>query len=335
MRIHTVTISLLLVGKLLTAQDPHFSQFFASPLTLNPAGTGNFDGIVRVAGNYRNQWPGMGNAFTTATLSIDGHLPFKKLPAHDQVSAGLLLLTDQSGGGLLKQNYFGLSLAYTKSLTSSGDHRLTAGVQGVYGEFRFDPSLANFEDELSPAGFTLPSSDWVLSATPVQRYADLHAGVLYQGSFSDNNLFYLGASIYHVNKPRLSFSTPESYINRRYNLQGGYYQPLGDYFRLHTSAQYQQQYKSSEWVYGGAVSYVVDERDTRYFELFAGMWMRHKDALIPYVGMDWKNIRAGFTYDVILPGQRLAAARYQSMEFSLMWFWDDRASKGRIRCPKF
>ncbi|HNA97235.1 MAG TPA: type IX secretion system membrane protein PorP/SprF, partial [Chitinophagaceae bacterium] len=39
------------------AQDPNFSQFFASPLTLNPALTGKFDGTFRVAGNFRNQWP--------------------------------------------------------------------------------------------------------------------------------------------------------------------------------------------------------------------------------------------------------------------------------------
>ena len=40
----------------LYAQDPHFSQFFSSPLTLNPAFTGKFDGAVRFIGDYRNQW---------------------------------------------------------------------------------------------------------------------------------------------------------------------------------------------------------------------------------------------------------------------------------------
>ena len=50
-------------------QDPNFSQFFASPLTLNPALTGKFDGLYRIAGNYRNQWPTFNNAFTTASFS--------------------------------------------------------------------------------------------------------------------------------------------------------------------------------------------------------------------------------------------------------------------------
>jgi hypothetical protein len=57
------------------AQDPGFSQFFASPLTLNPALTGKFNGVLRVAGNYRNQWPAINNAFITSTVSILARRP--------------------------------------------------------------------------------------------------------------------------------------------------------------------------------------------------------------------------------------------------------------------
>src|SRR5436190_24180956 len=48
------------------AQDPNFSQFFVSPLTLNPALTGKFNGDVRVAGNYRDQWPEISKAYITS-----------------------------------------------------------------------------------------------------------------------------------------------------------------------------------------------------------------------------------------------------------------------------
>src|SRR3712207_3143507 len=38
-------------------QDLHFSQFFHSPLTTNPANTGFIpDGDYRLGINYRNQW---------------------------------------------------------------------------------------------------------------------------------------------------------------------------------------------------------------------------------------------------------------------------------------
>ncbi|MFZ9207484.1 MAG: type IX secretion system membrane protein PorP/SprF, partial [Sediminibacterium sp.] len=54
-----------------SAQDPHFSQFFASPLTINPALTGKFDGKYRITSNHRNQWPTINNAFITTTASFD------------------------------------------------------------------------------------------------------------------------------------------------------------------------------------------------------------------------------------------------------------------------
>ena len=38
------------------AQDIHFSQFYASPLTMNPAMTGMMDGTFRATAQYREQW---------------------------------------------------------------------------------------------------------------------------------------------------------------------------------------------------------------------------------------------------------------------------------------
>ena len=61
----------LLIQTHLFAQDPHFSQFFASPLTINPANTGNFSGSLRAALNSRTQLPDFNNAYATKTLSLD------------------------------------------------------------------------------------------------------------------------------------------------------------------------------------------------------------------------------------------------------------------------
>src|SRR5919199_4055161 len=98
------------------AQDPNFSQFFASPLTLNPALTGKFDGVLRVAGNYRNQWPTINNAFTTYTASVDGGILKGHIPDFDQFGVGLLAFSDKSGNGVLQNNFLGISTAYHKAL---------------------------------------------------------------------------------------------------------------------------------------------------------------------------------------------------------------------------
>src|SRR5271155_1875135 len=114
-RIPRITLALIVIffGLLRTAnaQDPGFSQFFASPLTLNPALTGKFDGVVRVAGNYRNQWPAINNAFITSTASVDFPILTNKLPINDTWGVGFMGMTDKTASGILNDNYFGLSTA--------------------------------------------------------------------------------------------------------------------------------------------------------------------------------------------------------------------------------
>ena len=38
------------------AQDAVYTQWENMPLTINPALTGNFDGLLRLRAQYRNQW---------------------------------------------------------------------------------------------------------------------------------------------------------------------------------------------------------------------------------------------------------------------------------------
>ena len=141
------------------AQDPHFSQFFSSPLTNNPANIGNFDGNLRLASNYRSQWPGFDNAFITTTLSADGKMLEKHLAQNDRFSWGVLLMSDASGNGILNQQSGLIGLSYSKGLDENRKHVLTIGFQTSFLQLRFDPAKANFEDELSPTGFDLQTTE--------------------------------------------------------------------------------------------------------------------------------------------------------------------------------
>src|ERR1700727_1055168 len=119
-----ILIVLSLIGSGAQAQDPGFSQFFASPLTLNPALTGKFDGVVRVAGNYRNQWPAINNAFITSTISVDAPILVNKLRENDPWGIGFMAMTDKTASGILNDNYFALSTAYHIALDENGYHSI-------------------------------------------------------------------------------------------------------------------------------------------------------------------------------------------------------------------
>lgn len=129
-----ILLTLLPISFFVKAQDPHFSQFFSSPLTLNPALTGKFDGTLRVAGNYRNQWPAFNNVFTTSTASIDFAILQKNIPYNDTWGVGIIALTDKAAGGILTNNYAGISTSYHKALDEDGFSQIGAGFQAVYGQ---------------------------------------------------------------------------------------------------------------------------------------------------------------------------------------------------------
>jgi len=326
-------IAVLLVHGYSYAQDPHFSQFFASPLTINPANTGNFSGTIRAALNSRTQLPEFNNPYATKTLSIDAPILKKYIKEDDKLSLGLLILSDQSGNKLLNDNNIAASVSYSKALDENANHTIALGFQVNYSMYRFDPLKANFEDQLTAGGFTGTSAEMILGNNFTKNTTDVNAGILYTGSTSDNNIFYAGASYYHFAKPTVGFITPTYFTNSRINIHGGAYFSLSDAASLHTSFQYQKQGQTNELLVGGAFSYYLGTENG--LELYAGLWSRVKESMIPYVGLEWNHIRAGFTYD-IAAGTTLASSRfYQSSEFSLIYILDNKSKAFKLRCPKF
>ena len=326
-------IAVLLVHGYSYAQDPHFSQFFASPLTINPANTGNFSGSLRAALNSRTQLPEFNNPYATKTLSLDAPILKKYIKEDDKLSVGLLILSDQSGNKLLNDNNIAASVSYSKALDENANHSIALGFQVNYSMYRFDPLKANFEDQLTAGGFTSTSAEMILGNNFTKNTTDINAGILYTGSTSDNNIFYVGASYYHFAKPTVGFITPTYFTNSRVNIHGGAYFSLSDAASLHTSFQYQKQGQTNELLVGGAFSYYLGTENG--LELYAGLWSRVKESLIPYVGLEWNHIRAGFTYDMAA-GTTLASSRfYQSSEFSLIYILDNKSKAFKLRCPKF
>ncbi len=335
MKKYTCTLLLLLsVSIFLKAQDPHFSQFFASPLTLNPALTGKFDGTLRVAGNYRNQWPAFNNVYTTSTLSVDFAILKNKLPDFDTWGVGILALTDKAGGGILTNNYVGLSTSYHKALDEDGFQQLGIGFQGTYGQKRLDNSKLYFEDQLTPFGFTGVTQDIFSSSNLNINYLDVNAGIIYTGSTNDQNNFYIGASMYHINRPKESFKGGNWNIAARTTVSAGGYFPVSEQLTIHTSGIYQVQNKSSEVSLGGAIAASIDPESSSPSNVYIGSWYRVGDAIIPYLGLEFAGMRIGATYDINISDLKAGSQSRGGMEISLIYIKRPVGYKG-IPCPKF
>lgn len=320
------------------AQDPHFSQFFSSPLTLNPAYTGKFDGTFRAAGNYRNQWPTINNAFTTATASVDFGILQKRLPEFDTWGVGIMGLNDQSGNKILNNNYISLSTAYHKALDENGYHTLTVGFQGTYANKRLDVSKATFEDMLRADGFTgTTQEDFASNTRNINlNYFDVNAGLLYSGSTDGYNNFYIGVSTYHINRPKESFTGGNYILNPRLTVHGGGYVPVGRITTLHTSFIHQRQAGASETVAGAALAFKLNDDEDTETALYTGLWYRFKDAFIPYVGIEFAGLRIGYSYDVNNSSLNTASNSRGGNEISLIYVRKaSDPNRRKLGCPKF
>jgi type IX secretion system PorP/SprF family membrane protein len=321
------------------SQDPNFSQFFASPLTLNPALTGKFDGLFRIAGNYRNQWPTINNAYTTKTISGDFHLLRNQLAEIDRWGFGGLVISDQNGNGALTTNQFSLSTAFHKGLDENGLHQIGAGFQGSYTDKRLDITNLDFEDELTSLGFTGTTGEVFPQDRMKVNYFDLSAGVLYNGSTNGYNNIYFGASMYHINRPEETFQGGQFYLNSRTTLQAGGRMPVTEYNAMHFSANYSFQTNANNLIFGGAYALNLNYNDVDPVNLYLGTWARFNnvsDAIIPYIGLEMGDFQFGASYDVNISSLQPASNLRGGIEISLIYIKKplNRDLKN-LNCPKF
>ena len=89
---------LILNSAFLISQDIHFSNWQMSPLNLNPANAGMFEGDGRLIFNYRNQWKQVPVTYNTFSFAADMNLN-KSLIKGTKEAMGFIFNTDISGDG--------------------------------------------------------------------------------------------------------------------------------------------------------------------------------------------------------------------------------------------
>lgn len=336
MRKSLFAATLIFVISFARAQDPHFSQFFSSPLTLNPAFTGKFDGLWRLAVNHRDQWPSIPKAYVTSSASFDFPVLKTRIPDGDVFGVGFSGVSDASANNQLKLNYGSLSLSYHKALDEDGYNTIGAGFQGTYSSMVLDVSKLLFEDNLTQNGFdpvARPTSETFNNGTN-QSYLDVNAGLLYSGSTDGQNNYYLGVSMYHINRPKVSFKDKNWYLSGRVTVHAGGTIPLSDVVSLNASAIHQIQNKASETTIGAAVQLAANNDASNPTNVYVGSWVRFKDAIIPYIGLEVNGLRIGASYDVNVSSLKAATGNRGGSEFSIIYIKRPAQPKG-IPCPKF
>jgi len=331
------------------AQDIHFTQYFKSPLTLNPAQTGLIDSDWRASANFRTQWYQItNNPYITGTVAYDMPLLKNKLPEGDALGIGVLGLFDRAGTGGLQNTTLGISLAYHKSFGMDKEHTLSLGVQGALVQKTIDFSKLVFEDQFDP---TMPNYMREVTAEDFSNnditYPDFNVGLLYTGRLTENATIYGGVSMYHLTRPEETFlnSTAAEGIDLRINYRyagflGGSFD-VNENITTYVSTMYVQQGSAWEYLIGGAVGFVLNpghRSDVANTALYLGGFYRFKDAFAPYIGLEWTNMSIGFSFDVTTSNLATSVNHQGAYEVSLVYngFINKVMNrKYNFACPKF
>jgi type IX secretion system PorP/SprF family membrane protein len=305
----------VLCAQLLTAQDIHYSQFYASPLTLNPALTGLNDCNYRVGAMYRNQWSSVSaEPYQTPSISFDINNVLQRLIKKGTLSAGGLLLNDKAGAGELSNLSIMGSIAYARPVTANRKLNLSIGLQVGYTQKRLDFSKLTFENQFNGEDFD-PALSNGESYNDNISYIDLNAGLYLGYAASSKTDVFLGGAAFHLLQPEEKFlnNGPENKLAMRLVGHGGVRFGLSDNLDFIPQVLFMTQAKAQEVNLGASLSYEVNDD----VKIFGGAWYRLDDAVIPVIGIEYKRFRLGLSYDVNTSSLQEASNSNGGFEISL------------------
>lgn len=292
-----VLLGCLLAGLQTNAQDLHFSQYYNSPLLINPANTGFAPDVDwRVGINYRNQWANItNNPYKTMSLWGDMQL-FNNRFENGWLGVGGAILRDVAGSGSLTSTKILGSVAYHQMLGLAS--LLSAGFSGGWVNKRVDFSKLTFDDQWNNKFFDVTIPNGEPFAYSSVGYLDLNLGVNYAYFASQNAYFNAGFSVMHLNKPKESFfaeqaTSPE--LDMRYNVFVNASLKLNDLWIVNPNVYYSRMANASETVLGMNANYNLSGDGKT--QLIAGLYYRNKDAFIPLVGYQWNDFKITVNYD--------------------------------------
>lgn len=318
------------------AQDPHFSQYYAAPMYLNPA----FSGTTlehRFVLNHRIQWPSMPRAFSTFSFSYDYNNPALKS------GFGLLIVADQAGVTELKSTTAGFIYSYKFRIMDKWV--FSPGLYFGYGNRSLNYNRVIFGDQLSfDNQGNAPSIDPVSQSLDDKGYLDIGTGFIFY-----NRSFWSGMSVYHLNEPNRSLLGDFSKVPMKWSFHGG--------FRLKMSSNPLKGAKSStispSFVYKRQGPF--DQLDAGFNYLYEpitfGIWYRgipikqnvddniSQDALVVILGMKLEKFEFSYSYDFTV--SRLGPPSGGSHEVALIFQMESpvshkvRRKEKFIPCPSF
>jgi type IX secretion system PorP/SprF family membrane protein len=320
----------IFINTLLVAQDLHVTQFFAAPLYLNPAFTGA-NVCSRVAGTYRNQWPGINKTYSSYLLSYDHSI------VQYNCGIGFMFTNDIAGSGKMKTTTISGSFAYDVSIKNNLGFRF--GINTGVGLKSINYNGLLFGDQIARGGNVPTVEDPAVN----RAYFDVSVGALV---FSKK--YWGGFSLFHLTKPDESLLGQYAYLPAKFSIHGGTKIALND-----VPEEDEQKFISPAFNYRAQQEF--DQLDVGFYfsrgKVHAGLWYRgiplfkaykkgypNNDAIALMLGFSLEKFNIGYSYDVTISWLSTNSAGAHEITLSHQFCTlksKKRKTKMIVPCPKF
>lgn len=312
------------------AQDIHFSQFYMSPFTENPAFSGAVYGMAAQV-NYKEQWKSVGTPYKTIAASYDVSFQ-KKKKTKAFYAAGINFFSDKAGDskmGTTQANLSGACHVYIDRYTKLG-----GGLQIGYVQRSYDPSGLQWGSQFNGMSYdaTLSSHENLDQST--HAYPDVAAGLVWTYNNSagmkrvvENNDIKanVGVSLFHISQPKYSFIGSNEKLYMKFVVHADVllsvpYSNLG----FVPGFMYFKQGPTSEIYAGSLMRFKIRQRskytrDKNSSAFSIGGFYRAKDAAVIAMLLEYSNYTLGMSYDINTSGLKTASAARGGFEISIRY----------------
>jgi len=279
-----------------SGQDLHYSQFYNSPQTANPALTGIFKGDKRIMGNTRDQWRWVPVPWFTMGAAYDQKFYPKKADDHF-FAAGANFYHDRQGDSQLNLSTLNLSGSYSRILNPQ--NIITGGVTLGFSTRGFSPADLTWDKQWNGATVDLTLASGENFNTERIYFLETGLGINYRYQRSSRTKLDLGIGAFHLLRPNAGFyNNADQKLPINLNLTAIGSIKLADIvdLQLHGLHQLQQEYR--ETIIGGLLKFYVTEKRGREMQLHAGMGYRTSGSLIPTLAIEYAQYYVGLNFDI-------------------------------------
>ena len=307
------------------AQEAKYTQgFYSNPLKLNPAYMGMNNDLELVA-NYRTQWSGIGNGYTT--MSFTTLFPLFVKNNNRKIDFGLNVVNDKAGA--FNNLDAGLALGYRLRTSNSG--YISFSVMGDYIQKTLDVNTLTFDDQYVLGSYNTSNPTNAVISNNKISFFDLNAGLMWYFNEEGRKLNgYLGVSGYHLNAVNETYINGNGNLPTLYSVQTGI-KIKGDEAKLDftPNLRYFNQANSQIFAIGTYVDYHFNDKAN----IRLGGWYKTNNAYSAMLGIDISKFALAYSYDIINQSMSNYIAGLNAHEITLTFKINQAEKKGVKSAP--